>query len=264
MIRKEGYDACFMLKPSSTKSIMAFMAGIKRRIGFTGKNDMITDAVETPSPEIHRADHILSLATVFDIRKADGTYEFYPRNEDLEKAEDLLHALCENQGKMVVLNPGGNWDAKRWPAENYIELAKNLIDTFSDVQIIVTGAEKDRSLASGIVRAVGSDRCNSIAGETGIAVLAAVFKKAALVISADSGPLHLASATGTTTIGLFGPTSEKITGPRGRGRNIIISKHVNCRIPCYVENCDKDFECMKMITVKDVNEQAKSVLNNNS
>jgi len=260
MIRKEEYDACFMLKPSSTKTIMAVMAGIKNRIGFIGKNDMLTDAVKMPTGEVHRADQILSLASIFGAEKTDGTYEFHTRREDQEKADDFLKERCGLPQKIIVINPGGNWDAKRWPSEKYIKLSKKFLADFADICIVVTGAEKDIDLSKNIVSKIGSERCISIAGSTGLNMLAAIFRRAMLVVSADSGPLHLASATGTTTIGLFGPTSSKITGPRGQGKNVIISKEVDCEIPCYVEMCIKDFACMNLITVDEVYEQARKVL----
>jgi len=125
---------------------------------------------------------------------------------------------------------------------------------------MVTGAKKDRKMAQEIMAGVNSDRCYTVAGETGLNELAALFKECSLVVSADSGPLHLASATGVTTIGIYGPTSAQITGPRGKGKNIILSKEVDCEVPCYVEKCNKDYHCMKDISVEDVFKAAEKVL----
>lgn len=260
IIKKENYDTVFFLKPSKTKCILSRMAGIKNRIGFSGKSGKLSVEVDMPAGNIHRADQVLSLATAAGIDEADGTYEYFVGPEDAEKLEQLLHEKETGQGRIVVLNPGGNWDAKRWPAENYVVLANKILGEFDDVEIVVTGAKKDIELAEGIVNKVPS-RCISIAGLTGLNELAALFTKCELVVSADSGPLHLASACGTVTIGLFGPTSPVITGPRGQGKNIVItSGDIGCKIPCYEEKCEKAYECMSSIDTGKVFEEVRRVL----
>ncbi|MFA6637203.1 MAG: lipopolysaccharide heptosyltransferase II [Candidatus Omnitrophota bacterium] len=252
VLRKEKFDMCFLLKPSRTKSIIAASAGIKERIGFSGKKDLLTTAVELPSGKAHRADQILALAAALGITKADGTYEYFLTPGDEDRAEKLLMSAGSTLRKRVALNPGGNWAPKRWPEDKFEDLARKLLDKFKDVEIVITGAKKDRKMAEGMVSKINSKRCYSVAGRTGINIIAAIFKKCALVVSADSGPLHLASATGVPTIGLFGPTSPEITGQRGRGMNMVIHKPSSCTIPCYVENCEKGHECMLRITPEDV------------
>jgi len=252
LIKKEKYDTCIFLKPSKSKGLFASLAGIPRRIGFIGKGVRLTDAVEAPSPELHRADQILSLAGALGITQADGTYEYFFNRHDEQRAQKILHNSGGGIQRMIAINPGGNWDAKRWPAAKYILLTKKILEFSQDIEVMVSGAEKDVAIAKKIVAQVNSHRCYSVAGKTKLNELAALFKKCELVVSADSGPLHLASATGVTTVGLFGPTSSKITGPRGKGKNIIISKPVDCEVPCYVENCGKEYKCMEAISADDV------------
>ncbi|MBD3425769.1 MAG: lipopolysaccharide heptosyltransferase II [Candidatus Omnitrophica bacterium] len=260
MIRREGYDTCFLLKPSRTKALMASLAGISQRIGFAGKGGALTRVVDRPDDGIHRADQLLALAGAVGITEADGTYEYFLSDEDAERAGEILHEVGGGLRRMVALNPGGNWIAKRWPREYFEKVASSLLERFSDLEVMVTGAGKDRDLAEQIVRNVGGDRCYSVAGRTGLNELAALFGKCELVISADSGPLHLASATGVTTVGIYGPTSAKITGPRGRGRNIVLAKHVDCDIPCYVKECCRDYECMKKVKPEEVFEVSAGIL----
>lgn len=259
-IKKEKYDVCFMLKPSRTKTIMAALAGISRRVGFAGKKAPLTEKVEAPRACLHRADQIFTLATTEGITVSDGDYEYFVGKEDEEKALSLLREVGSGLRKTVAINPGGNWDAKRWPAEKFVRLAKMILEHFGDVEIIITGSEKDAVLARTMSADVADRRCYALAGRTKLNELAALFKMCVLVISADSGPLHLASAAGSATLGLFGPTSCKITGPRGKGKNVVISADVNCETPCYVENCEKDHECMKAISVEEVFKAAEGML----
>jgi len=259
MIKKEKYDISFLLKPSGTKAAMAVLAGIGIRIGFGGKNAALTREVEMPEG-VHRADQLLALAGAVGVESADGSYEYFFSMEDEERADTILHEAGCGIRRMVAFNPGGNWPPKRWPAENFICLGKKILDQFSDVEVIITGAGKDRELTRRIARGINSPWCRTVAGKTGLNELACIFKKCTLVVSADSGPLHLASATGTTTIGLFGPTSYKITGPRGRGKNIIVAKEVDCQVPCYIKSCEKDYYCMKSITAGEVLKAAEEAL----
>ncbi|MBD3379910.1 MAG: lipopolysaccharide heptosyltransferase II [Candidatus Omnitrophica bacterium] len=253
MVKREEYDTCFFLKPSRTKAVMARLCGIPRRIGFAGKKSPLTDTVEMPEGEkVHRADQILALAGAVGVSRADGTYRYFNGEEHEEKAEAVLREAGGKARRIVVLNPGGNWGPKRWPEERFTRLAEMLLQRFSDIEIVITGSGKDTGLAERIVSSVPSERCYTVAGRTGLNELAAIFRKSALVVSADSGPLHLASASGATTIGLFGPTSPFMTGPRGAGINVVISKPGDCEVPCYEEECPKGYECMKAITSEEV------------
>ncbi|MFH1305065.1 MAG: lipopolysaccharide heptosyltransferase II [Candidatus Omnitrophota bacterium] len=251
-LRKAGYDACFFFKPSRTKSIIAFLAGIPRRIGFTGKNAMLTERTENVSPGCHRADVFSALAARAGISVQDGTYEYFVGREDEKRVTALLKKVDKNMRRIVTVNPGGNWDAKRWPAERFTDLVKRILSRFENISVVVTGTGKDAELAERIVSQTDPRRCHALAGRTRLAELAAVFEKCALVISADSGPLHLASAVGTATVGLFGPTSPKITGPRGKGINTVITGSSDCVVPCYIEKCEKNYACMRSITVDEV------------
>ncbi|RKY42212.1 MAG: lipopolysaccharide heptosyltransferase II [Candidatus Makaraimicrobium thalassicum] len=259
-IKKQGFDTCFFLKPSRTKAVMAAVSGISSRIGFEGKKTLLTKKVKIPAGHPHRAHQILALAAAAGAAETDSTYEYFVRKEDEDRAAVLLSEAGGGARRIVAINPGGNWDAKRWPPGNFAELARRLIDRFNDVELMITGAGKDIELARDIVSGAGNDRCYTVSGKTGVNELAALFKRCVLVISADSGPLHLASAVGATTIGLFGPTSRRITGPCGKGKNIVISKDIDCRIPCYIRECKKDYLCMKSITAGEVFEAAERVL----
>lgn len=261
MLRAEKYDVSLLLKPSRTKAVISRMSGIPERISFAGKNAPLTKEVDIPRDHIHRADQLLSLAGAMGVESADGTYEYFYGWEDREKAEGILRKEGGGVRRIVALNPGGNWKAKRWPRERFAELGKALLKRFTDIEIMVTGALKDIKLAQEIVSLIGgAEKCYSIAGKTSLNQLAALFDKCALVISADSGPLHLASATGTDTVGLYGPTLPEITGPRGRGMNIVVQRRTDCVLPCYEDRCPKNYACMRDIEPEDVARAAGEIL----
>jgi ADP-heptose:LPS heptosyltransferase len=108
-----------------------------------------------------------------------------------------------------------------------------------------------------------TDRMANLCGTTNLKQLGALFKKAALVVANDTGPMHIAVAMQAPTIALFGPTSPQLTGPRGKGRYTVIWKAKDCAVPCYDLSCT-DNRCMKYITVEDVMVEAKKLLTDSS
>ncbi len=259
-IKKEKYDICFLLKPSRTKALMAYLSGIKTIIGFGGKKSKVNLTVKIPASDSHRSDQILSLAGALGVKDADEKYEYFINAPDAKRSVDILRASGGGTRPSIVINPGGNWDAKRWPLDKHKRLAEKMVSSFKNVEVIIAGSEKDVGLANEIVFFVNNKRCYSIAGKTNLNELASVFRNSVLVISADSGPMHMASAVGARTIVLFGPTAVKITGPRGVRESIIIRKDCGCNIPCYTANCGMDFACMRNITVDEVFRAAKKIL----
>ncbi|GAF75915.1 unnamed protein product, partial [marine sediment metagenome] len=161
----------------------------------------------------------------------------------------LEAAGVDYNGRIVVLNPGGNWDPKKWPADKFAKLADRLVKKYGVITLI-TGAKKDNALTDEICRGM-KNKAISICGKTKIRELASIFKRAKLVISGDSGPMHIAVGVGASVVALFGPTSADITGPYGKGNYTVIKKDIDCDIPCYDFTCN-DNKCMKAISVEDV------------
>ena len=81
--------------------------------------------------------------------------------------------------------------------------------------------------------------------------MAPILERAKLVVSGDSGPMHIAVSVGTNVVALFGPTSPDITGPYGEGNYVVMKKDIGCDVPCYDFSC-KDNRCMKAISVDNV------------
>jgi lipopolysaccharide heptosyltransferase II len=151
--------------------------------------------------------------------------------------------------KFIVMNPGGNWDLKRWPPENFAELGQAIRDKLN-IRVVLTGAVKDVELC-GRISAAMKNKPVLLCGKTDLNTLGAVFESAKCVVSNDSGPMHIAAAVNASVIALFGPTSPEITGPYGSGVCRVLIKDTGCEIPCYNLSC-KDNKCMKAITVEDV------------
>jgi heptosyltransferase I len=250
-LKKEKFDAAFLLHRSMTRSLMVFMAGVPLRIGYGKVKGLLTNPVVMKSEDIHRCDYYLKVLEGYGIKVEDRLCELRLNEADMQNMDvKLRKAGIGPTENYVVLNTGGNWDLKRWSMDSFTSLAKRLNQEFG-LKIIFPGADKDREQCQRMAQAAGVNAL-VLAGETSLGESLALYKRALAVISADSGPLHLAHSVGADVIGIFGPTRPEITGPRGRGRLQILFNDVGCnKAPCYHLACSNNV-CMQSVTVDDV------------
>jgi lipopolysaccharide heptosyltransferase II len=250
-LKKERFDASFQLQRSMTRSLMVFMAGIPLRVGYGKAKSLLTHPVAMKSEDIHRCDYYLKVLEGYGIKVEDRSCELRLQAADMQSMDIKLNkaGIGPNES-YVVLNTGGNWDLKRWGRDSFALLAKRLKQEFG-LRIVLPGAKKDKEDCQRIAQEADI-RAVVLAGETSLGESLALYKRALVVISADSGPLHLARSVGADVIGIFGPTLPSITGPRGGGRAQVLFKDVGCnRAPCYHLACTNNV-CMQSVTVDDV------------
>ncbi len=261
-LRRKKFDTAFLLHRSRTRAFLMLCAGIRERIGYNTKKlgPLLTRKVEPLEGEaVHKADHY------FHVIEAIGITEERPvsvlRQE--EAAARSIHERLSGLGvkdsqRLVVFHVGANWKFKQWPADCFAELAR-LIQVLGDVSVVISGGKKDRQAAEEIQKAVAG--VYSLTGETSLKELIALLAKADVVVSADSGPMHMASSVGTDVVALFGPTRPEDSGPRGWGRSVILRENVDCcQGACYVVEC-ADHRCMRAITPQKVFEAVRHFLN---
>jgi lipopolysaccharide heptosyltransferase II len=157
----------------------------------------------------------------------------------------------------IAINPLAKWETKLWPEDRFTQLADRIITRYG-MKIIFTGSSEDRLLIDSIVSNM-NQRAVNLSGKTSLIELAALYEKAALVISTDTGPMHLAAAMGTPVVALFGPTAPWRTGPYGSGNKVVRIDMV-CS-PCFKRQCDRP-DCMQEISVDHVMEAVSSFINN--
>jgi len=147
------------------------------------------------------------------------------------------------QDKMIVLILSTTWDSKNWPASYFIELIKELYKSF---RIVLCGGKSEIEVGIAIERNAGIPLINMV-GQTSLLEMAGIIEQAVLLIAGDTGPLHMAAALGTPTIGIFGPTDPAVYAPRGE-RNIALPSQLHCT-HCHKMQCPKgEAICMKDIT----------------
>lgn len=247
-LRRERFDAAFLLHRSLSRGLMIFCAGIPVRVGYTKSGRFLTHAVKDLDAVMHRSDHYLRAIESFGVSCRDRRSSLMVAPADADAADRVLKAAGIQPGdKFLVFNTGGNWDLKRWPLSHWADLSRRA----AEFKIIFSGASKDAADVEDVIRKAGITAVN-LAGKTTLGQSLAVFQRARAVVSADSGPLHLANAVGAAVVGIFGPTRQEVTGPRGMGESTVVFNAVGCNhAPCYHLACISN-ACMHTHKVEDV------------
>jgi len=260
-LRAERFDSAFLFHRSFTRAAAVWAAGIPERIGTrTAKRGwLLTTAVEMPPPDtLHKVDLMLRVVEAAGIRPDGQHYDACLRPEDAQAAEQLARELgIGPSDRVVALHAGANWLLKRWPARRFAELADRLAERHG-AKVLFIGGEGDRPLIeqiSGRMRA----RPLVAAGRTTFRQMGALLKHTRLLISNDSGPLHMGMAAGVPVVALFGPTDPALSGPVNGAKAITLFGSIGCPVPCYRLDCPANL-CMEQITVEQVLEAASRFL----
>lgn len=233
-------------------ALVAFAARIPERIGYA--RDCRRLLLTKPVPftkevkRLHHVDYYLNILRSIGI---DDALARVPKltvpNAEQERADKLLNeALGSEAADFVGVCPGAAFGpAKRWPAESFAELIERLWET-RGIPFVLLGGKDEAELADGIAEGT-SAKCVNLAGKTSLMEAAAVLSRAKVVVSNDSGLMHIAAAVGAPVIAIFASTNPAATGPLG-DRHVVIESGVECA-PCLDRTCKRGYVCMKAITV---------------
>lgn len=263
-LRKTQFDRAFFFHRSASKKFLAFLAGIPVRLGFAasrGKDRFLTHVFPAPPSGTHRTDLFLELLKTQGVSPDGRTPDFFPAKG---AAEELNRLFAETGFDLsfayAVVHPGGNWDLKRWPADHFSEWIRLFLERHPSWKVVLCGTNPEKNLAEQILKKVRSERLVSFCGRTSLDALAFLLKGAKFLLSNDSGPLHLAASQKTPVVGLYGPTSARLTGPLSEGRVLILSQDVGCEVPCYFRACDTRV-CLDWITPGETFEKIEGWIN---
>jgi lipopolysaccharide heptosyltransferase II len=249
--RQASFDVAILLPNSLRTALEVWLAGIRRRVGFPGHhrrwllNQII---VEQPrrGPIEHQVYRYLRMA-----RELGGptaipvTRMFLPR------------VRANGAPARLGLCPGAEYGpAKRWLPERFADVALSIAND-RPVQWILFGTAADVERGTAIETALGTNCVNRI-GQTTLEELAGELSECALLLTNDTGTMHLATLLGIPVVAIFGSTEPRLTGPLGTGHQV--HRHqVECS-PCFLRECPIDFRCMKAVSVEEVVESVSSVL----
>lgn len=258
-LSRKKFDTVFLLHRSFSRALICLLAGIPERIGYRAKKRALLltkNIIPSGRDSLHRIDYYLTVIENAGLKIYDKHTEFFFDKKDKEVVEEFLNKQSvTNKDFLAGINPGGNWLPKRWPVDYWARLIDKLAGEL-EVKVVVTAGESDGALVKQIQSLV-KEKFIVTAGILDLKQMGALCRRMDLFITADTGPLHIANASGVKKIiALFGPTDPAVTGPYPETNAIIIKKDTGCKIPCYNVDC-KDNRCMKAITPEEVIEQVK-------
>ena len=243
-IRKLKIDVCLTPHRYLRSSILSFLSGAKIRIGY----DIASlSFVFNKKIKYDRTKHeVEKLLSFIDDSPNRYELEMYPSEKDKIRIDTLLKNLSENK-KIILIAPGSKWFTKRWPEEYFRILIQNLVKR-DDLLIVITGGKEEREIDLNL-----DSKVLDLRGEISLLELAELTKRAILVVSNDSAPIHITSAfPNTRIVGIFGPTVKEFGFfPWSKNSKVFEINGLYCR-PCAIHGgnfCpEKHFRCMREIT----------------
>jgi heptosyltransferase-1 len=212
-LRAANYTSAVDFQALYKSALLAFASGAPERIGFKSSyareglaSWFYTDRLDPRGA--HKVEHNLGLVRRAGALASKPRFPLAVHAGDHERISSELAA--HGLGDFFVLNPGGGWRSKCWPAERYGELHRKLAERYGWRGMVSFGPGEE-GLAERVIEAAGEPA--PVAVPFGLGPLMALLLRAKFVVSADTGPLHLASALGAPVVGLFGPTDPSRNGP---------------------------------------------------
>lgn len=255
-LRREKFDCAILFQNAVEAAIMAFLAGIPRRAGYVtdGRRMLLTHPVAVGDEEraLHHTDYYLHMLAECGVTTTAKLQRLALRDEEIQWAAQHMP-----QGHFAVINPGAAYgSAKRWIPERFAAVADELVVRYG-LSIILSGGPAESEVGRDIAKAMRQPQQNFI-GRTNVRQMMALLAASSLMITNDSGPMHVAAAFGVPMVAIFGPTDHTTTSPWGT-RAQIVRHAVECS-PCLLRQCPIDHRCMQRVTVDNVLTAAAEVL----
>ena len=253
-LRKHKFERGILFTPSFSSAVLLKLAGVQHRRGTKTDNRgfLLNEKVDAALLEHTHRSSVYWLLATGELPPKRLTPSLQIPSAVKTSLETLLPRLDRSKKRIGVF-PGSNAPARRWPPERFQQLVKHLS---SDAEVVVFGGPDERELT----KQVASDVAIDLGGKTTLPLLAAGLASCDLVLSNDSGPLHLAAAVGTATVSMWGAGDPARTGPP-HGHTILRDRRLPC-LECVKNQCprsgpgyilpDAYMECMQLIPVEDV------------
>ena len=260
---RRPYDMVYLAQGSFRSGLLAMLTGAGERIGFASSTGRVLYTRQVPyRPDHHHAQRIWSLAmsdcadppTREQIRP-----RLYPSDADREAVDVVLRTNSPLSRPIVALAPGSAWGTKRWPY--YVDLAKRLAEDF---RIAIIGSAADAGIATEILNELPGDDVINGTGSLSLLASAELIGRAQAIVTNDSAPQHLASAMGTPTLSIFGPTVPEFGfGPIAERHVVAGHTGLSCR-PCHRHGPQRcplgHWRCMRELSAEYISSLLPQVL----
>lgn len=258
-LRKEKFDLAILFPNSFESALIAYLARIPKRAGYNtdGRGLLLTHPVPAAEKKKgHQIDYYLKLIDYLGFPIPTRLPRLEITADQATWAHQKLKSLGINKEPLIGVTPGSFYGpAKQWPIEKFTKLSEMVIESLG-ARIIILGSQDDRPIAQKILQArqkMGYD----FTGQTTLAEAMALIRQCRLMITNDSGLMHVAAALQVPLVAIFGSTDPRHTAPLGEHCRVI-RKALPCS-PCFKPKCPRNMECMEAISVAEVFAEVKNL-----
>jgi|RhiMetdeSRZDD1v2_1073273.scaffolds.fasta_scaffold83226_3 heptosyltransferase I len=258
--RSHSYDMVIDLQGLLRSGLYAAMTGCRVRVGFCdgreGSSWFYTHRIKVAKNAVHAVDRCLDLVRQLGVTLGPPAQFPLPDGRAEQNwLEDLWrrYQILEKE-TVCVIHPAARWATKRWPVSRFAQLADELVAR-ERFRVVIVGNTPPIGQFEEITHLMKHPAINLV-GKTSLLQLAALLRRSDLLVTNDSGPMHLAAAVGTPVVAIFGPTDPRRVGPYGTG-HVVLRKDVDCS-RCTRRACVRDGACLKAIDVDEVHEAVRS------
>jgi len=262
-LRRLQFDTAIVLHGTRRIHLALFLARIPCRIGYDRKwGRLLTRRLKDVKVfgEKHEAEYSLDLLRALGLSVSLGkVYIPTTAESDLRINGFLKEQGVTEKDRLVAIHPGASSISKRWMHDRFAAVADSLQE--GQYRVVVISGPEDVPTAQKMIAAMRTSPINAC-GKTSIRELASLFKRTKLLISNDSGPVHVAVGVGTPVVSIFGRSQPGLSKVRWRPlgeRDVSLQKDVGCDV-CLADDCEIDFECLRALTVEEVLEESQKIL----
>jgi heptosyltransferase-2 len=267
-LRRQGFDLAVLFQNAFEAAFLTFLAGVPRRYGYAtdGRSLLLSDSVAAPDRHtlVHQVRYYWDLLKPLGLTGDPPAPELtvFPEEEEAMAGRFAKGGLTATD-VVVGINPGSTYGgAKRWLPERFAEVTDRLSHTIQEspgkqVSVVIFGAAGEEHLGQEIAARLQLPSL-VLSGATTIRELMAAVKRCTMLLTNDTGPMHIASAFQVPVVAIFGPTDWRTTSPFGNA-HAIVRQPVDCA-PCLLRECPIDHRCMTRVTVDQVYEAATKQL----
>jgi heptosyltransferase I len=246
-LRAQSFDWVIDLQCLARSGAFAWLANGKLLIGLDepreGARGFYDIIVPRASFHTHAVDWYLAVLPRLGV-PAHWNFTWLPERPAVAAA--VREKWPVGRERWIAIQPAGRWPNKRWPADHFFELVRCLSETSTDIRFAILGGAEDQPLSKAIARAA-PERCLDLAGQTSLPEMVEWLRLCELMVTNDTGPMHVAAALGKPVVAIFGPTEPRRTGPYGQLERTV-QLAMPC-VPCLKSRCAyvKPLECLKAI-----------------
>jgi lipopolysaccharide heptosyltransferase II len=261
LVRGQRYDMVIDLFGNPRTALVSKLSGARYRVGyrFRGRTYAYNVMAEPRGAEVHNTEFNLDALRAIGVAIQDRNIYFQFTSEDAAIVDAFLPRTVL-QGKLLIgVNTGGGWYTKRWGVDRFAALSDRLIDRYGAMVVLTWGpgqlAEAERLQSMMRHNAL-------IPPATTLPQLGALLKRCSIVVTNDSGPMHIAAAVGTPVLGIYGPTSPVLQGPFGSQHLTVNKVGLDC-LGCNLTECPIGHPCMLELSVDAIMRSVEELLAKN-